>query len=1001
MLLGRFLNVGGRCVFQTSRVAKLTEMYWKLKKVGLLVAIGCSGILAWGDERTDSALVGVGDLAGGEFLSHATAISADGSTVVGYSESSNGIEAFRWIYGKITGLGALSGDSFHSLARDVSADGSVVVGDSRTSAGIVAFRWENGEMIGLGELPGGAVFSDAFGVSGDGSVVVGQSDSGSGREAFKWYAGELISLGGLSGANRFSQAFDVSADGSLIVGHSQSETGREAFRFRSGGMEALGDLPGGKHAGVAQRVSADGSTIVGYGASVWGTQATVWRNGEVRSLGAFSQHNVSSFARDVTSHGDIVVGMSINEADRPEAFIWTETGGMRRLADILSVDFGIDLNGWVLQDATGISSDGSVVVGDGINPAGQTEAWIAFMPRLSKRSISGEEISRAGMPFRFGTFRVELKGLLSPGDIAIGKNGNVYVADTGHHRVRVFDSSGNSVSNFGQRGSGEGELISPQGVALGQDIVFVSDTGNHHVQVFDVDGKFLRMWGHFGQDYGAFNRPTDIVVDGNNVYVVDSLNHRVQVFDFDGTFRRSVGSFGNGPDQLCRPAAVAVDSGGSLYVADAGNKRVRKFSAGGEPVGSWENRGIVGGLPFAPAGLASHVGEILVVDEFNDRVQFIKSSGNPLMQWSVHGVFPHEGHGRVHRPGQLAIAPSGLFAGVCEPFENRCQLFSASEGANGSAGFTREIEAQFGPRIAVHGNRLAVSQPETGFGLIYDISKPAHATLVTQIRNPGGDTGAEIIDLKFDRQQSKLVAMDVRQSRLTFFRARSDEAEIPKYVPNLYSFAKAIDLEAVADSIPAEFRRCRVSPIAFQRDSKGNWFILDETNAIVLVFDKAMSFRRAIYHRDGNRLGPFSPVDLAIDRAGRRVYVVDADRCRVEMYDADTGKHLSGWGSWGDKPGQFRRPMGITVGIDGTVYVTDAGAHNIQKFSATGEFQRRIGSRGIGPGEFFKPIGIAQDDKGRLFVVDYGNHRIQVLASDGAFENAIGPAMYVLPATSP
>ena len=77
------------------------------------------------------------------------------------------------------GLGALSGAGFSSQAHAVSVDGSTIVGVSNSTSGSQAFRWTSGGgMQGLGDLSGGQFLSDAYGVSANGSVVVGQSDSG-------------------------------------------------------------------------------------------------------------------------------------------------------------------------------------------------------------------------------------------------------------------------------------------------------------------------------------------------------------------------------------------------------------------------------------------------------------------------------------------------------------------------------------------------------------------------------------------------------------------------------------------------------------------------------------------------------------------------------------------------------------------------------------------------------------------------------------------------------
>ncbi len=76
---------------------------------------------------------------GGTFSSSASAISADGSTVVGSGTSASGSEAFMWTKsGGMVGLGDLPGGEFKSGATDVSADGSVIVGVSKADSSSVS-----------------------------------------------------------------------------------------------------------------------------------------------------------------------------------------------------------------------------------------------------------------------------------------------------------------------------------------------------------------------------------------------------------------------------------------------------------------------------------------------------------------------------------------------------------------------------------------------------------------------------------------------------------------------------------------------------------------------------------------------------------------------------------------------------------------------------------------------------------------------------------------------
>jgi len=234
------------------------------------------------------------------------------------------------------GLGDLPGGSFNSFARAASADGSVVAGTGFSPSGNDAFRLVTpGAMVSLGSL-GGPFDNRAWGISADGSVVVGWSVSPSGREAFRWTSGTgMIGLGTLGGATYFSEARAVTPDGSVIVGLGNVPAGTEAYRWTlADGMVGLGDLPGGSFSSAANAVSAEGSVVVGYGSTLVGVHA----------------------------------------------FIWDATNGMRDLRDVLIDDLGLDLTGWTLLTADSVSQDGQTIVGNGTNPAGFAEGWIATVP---------------------------------------------------------------------------------------------------------------------------------------------------------------------------------------------------------------------------------------------------------------------------------------------------------------------------------------------------------------------------------------------------------------------------------------------------------------------------------------------------------------------------------------------------------------------------------------------------------------------------------------------
>ena len=190
----------------------------------------------------------------------------------------------------------------------------------------------------------------------------------------------MTGLGRLPGGEEFtpSKARGVSADGRVVVGFSGSAAGAEAFRWTAaGGMEGLGDLPGGTFSSEALNVSADGQVVVGYANSEQGQEAFRWtRSGGMTPCGTFSNGYSYSEALDVSGDGNILVGYSLGEQGQ-RAFIWDKSHGMRNLQEVLVNEYGLDLDRWTLKMARAISDDGLTIVGKGINPDGNEEAWTA------------------------------------------------------------------------------------------------------------------------------------------------------------------------------------------------------------------------------------------------------------------------------------------------------------------------------------------------------------------------------------------------------------------------------------------------------------------------------------------------------------------------------------------------------------------------------------------------------------------------------------------------
>ena len=109
-------------------------------------------------------------------------------------------------------------------------------------------------------------------------------------------------------------------------------------------------------------------------------------------LGDLAGGGFSSRALAVSADGSVVVGFG-DSASSSEAFIWDQTHGMRNLRDVLVNDLGLDLTGWQLIHANGISADGLTIVGRGRNPGGNREAWIAVLCENSPPSDLNHDCS--------------------------------------------------------------------------------------------------------------------------------------------------------------------------------------------------------------------------------------------------------------------------------------------------------------------------------------------------------------------------------------------------------------------------------------------------------------------------------------------------------------------------------------------------------------------------------------------------------------------------------
>lgn len=210
--------------------------------------------------------------------------------------------------------------------------------------------------------------------------------------------------------------------------------------------------------------------------------------------------------------------------------------------------------------------------------------------------------------------------LSQPTGVAVAQDGRIYVSDVSRHQVVGFDPQGEPKVMFGQ----SGDFFKPAGLAIDQKgkRLYVADSGHHCIQVFDLEGKRLFVIGYRGRDPGLFNYPTNLFIRGDRLYVTDTMNFRIQILTLEGKPIYTFGEIGDGMGQFSRPKGIAVDSEGHIYVADAGFDNFQIFDEKGRLLLFVGHAGYDVGEFTLPAGMfIDEEDRVYVVDSYNRRVQ--------------------------------------------------------------------------------------------------------------------------------------------------------------------------------------------------------------------------------------------------------------------------------------------------------------------------------------------------------------------------------------------
>ncbi|MRR35792.1 hypothetical protein EG829_14155, partial [bacterium] len=428
-------------------------------------ALSADGRVAVGGSATSLSMLnhayiwtpenGLNDLGAllGDTLSYASFVSIDGTVVAGTS----GSRPFRWT--QESGMADL-GLSHATVPLAMSQDGSTLVGRHMVTPGSgdnYPFRWTQTE--GLMLLGG---LGEATAVSADGSVVVGQTYGGRG---FRWTTSDGVTFPDIPQWGVTSEgtilwycpAQAVSADGSVVIGnrlYPWPNFGYRPYRWTAADGATYIPTPDNRPAS-ALGISADGSTIYGivdvapqqYHAFVWSAAMGFL---DVGTLGS-----ASSFPRGISADGTVLVGrLDDGNNVSSRGFRWTLANGISAVES----DLGSEATGWHIGDVVAVSADGQTLHGNGINPQGTPEAWVATLDP-NGRSVTvqwnhpqpiqyGEALSAAQL-----NATVSFEGQPVAGSITyVPPVGTVLNAGTGQ-KLTAYFTPDNPAQFFGGKGT--------------------------------------------------------------------------------------------------------------------------------------------------------------------------------------------------------------------------------------------------------------------------------------------------------------------------------------------------------------------------------------------------------------------------------------------------------------------------------------------------------------------------------------------------------------------
>lgn len=611
----------------------------------------------------------------------------------------------------------------------------------------------------------------------------------------------------------------------------------------------------------------------------------------------------------------------------------------------------------------------------------------------------------------------------APRGVAVDSAGNVYVADSANHTIRKVTAAGVVTTLAGIAGTAGNASDSPAkfrepfSVAVDSaGTVYVADTNNAAIRKISPAGVVTTLAGGNGpgttDGTGAaakFNEPRGIALDsGGNIYVADYENQMIRKVTPAGVVTTLAGApdvagFVNGQGSSARFKSVngiAVDNAGNVYVADAGNRAIRKITPSGL-VSTLVDGGATGRFGEPRGVVVDSSGNVYVADYSAHVIHKVSPSG---VISKFAGTAPTTGStdgtttALFNGPSGLALdSANNLY--VADTTNNTLRKISPSGSVSTLAGLSgrsssvdgKGATARFEEPYAVATDGSNVYVADATDHSIRKISADGTVTTLAGKAGSFGSTDGVGASARFNAPHG--IAVD---SAGEVYIADTSNSAIRKISAAgvVSTIAGAAGMRGSLDATGTAARFS--SPWGIAVDSFGNLFVVDTEVSTLrkitpdgVVTTLAGSPRlNGLVNGTGAAARFLVPYDVAVDTSGN-IYVSDHGNHVIRKVTASgvvttlAGSGTAGYADGTGAAALFKFPSGLTVDSAGNVYVADTDNQVIRKITPAGEVTtvggNNIGSTdGVGTAaSFYNPKDVAADASGNIYIADKNNYTVR------------------------